>query len=240
MYTGLATRLTRLTNTFKGIVRLPLQFVSISVLIIGAFSLETKNETAGYGPWVKFTNTALLLLKTQQVTGLRERNAEDDIIMQRTDPSLLDYHHNGVVAARKPDIAFLKLKRAQALHGTTDSWDLIAEKRAAAKPLSREDRLKPQHIDGGPKDAGLPYFDWSDVLFFSEHKYAKTPPKSLRFEDLLVFEELRAPPGQSFPSYNPPPVYLTLSPQCLLKAESVASTRSWDPAPVQDVPVSTC
>jgi hypothetical protein len=204
------------------------------------FSLDTKTETEGYEPWVKFTNTALFLLKTKRVAGLRERNTEDDIIMQRTDPSYLDYHHNGAVAGRKPDIAFLKLKRAQALHGTRDSWDMIAEARAAAKPLSRNERSKQEHIDQGPDDAGLPYFDWSDVLFFSEHKFTKNPPKSLRFEDLLVFEELRAPPGQSFPTYDLPPVYLTLSPQCLLEAESVTSTRSWDPAPVQDVPVSTC
>ena len=143
-------------------------------------------------------------------------------------------------AVRKPDIAFLKLKRAQVLHGTRDSWDIIAETRAATKIPSREERIKQQHIDGGPGDGGLPYFDWSDVLCFSEHNFTKNPPKSLRFEDLLVFEELRPPPSHSFPTYDLPPIYLTLSPQCLLKTESVASTRSWNPAPVQDVPVSTC
>jgi hypothetical protein len=158
--------------------------------------------------------------------------------MQRTDPSYLDYHNNAV-AARKPDIAFLKLKRAQALHGTRDSWDTIAKARAAAKPLLRKDRSKQKHIDGGPDDAGLPYFDWSDVLFFSEHKVTKTSPKTLRFEDRLD-PRPRMPPGQSFPTYDLPPVYLTLSPQSLLKAESVASTRSRDLAPMQDLPVSTC
>ena len=164
------------------------------------FSLNTKSETDGYEPWVKFTNTALLLLKTERVAGLRERNTVDDIIMQRTDPSYLDYNHNGEVAGRKPDIAFLKLKRAQALHGTMDSWDEIAEARAAARPLSREERSKRGHINRGPNDAGLPYFDWLDVLFFSEHIFIENPPKSLQFEDLLVFEKLRAPPGQSFPA----------------------------------------
>ena len=206
---------------------------------MGLFSLSAKTETEGYEPWVKFTNTALLLLKTEQVAGLRERNAKDDIIMQRIDPAYLDYHHNGAVAGRKPDIAFLKLRRAQALHGTTESWDRIAEARAAAKPPSRDKRSTREHINQGPDDAGLPYFDWSDVLFFSEHKFVKNPPRSLGFEDLLVFEELRAPPGQSFPTYDLPPVYLTLSPQRLLEARSVTSRRSWDPAPVQDVPVST-
>jgi len=204
---------------------------------VGLFSLETTTETEGYKPWVNFTNTALHLLKKKTVAGLRKRNTKDDIIMLRTDPSYLDYHHK---AGRKPDIAFLKLKRAQALHGTKDSWDTIAKEHAANKPLSREERSKQRHIDRGPDDAGLPYFDWSDVLFFSEHKFTNKHPKSLRFEDLLVFDKLRAPPGQSFPTYNLPPVYLALSPQCLLKAESVASTRSRDPAPVQDVPVSTC
>ena len=207
---------------------------------MGLFSLDTKTEVEGYEPWVRFTNTALLLLKTEQVAGLRERNTEDDIIMQRTDPSYLDYHHNGAVAARKPDIVFLKLKRAQALHGTRDGWDMIAQTRAAAKPPSRDERSKQTHIDRGPGDAGLPYFDWSDVLFFSEHKFTKNPPKSMCFEDLLAFKEPRAPPGQSFPTYDLSPTYLTLSPQCLLEAESVTSTRSWNPAPVQDVPVSTC
>ena len=208
---------------------------------MGLFSLDTKTtktETQGYESFLKFTNTALRLLKTERVAGLRERNTKDDIIMQRTDPSYLDYHHNGAVAGRKPDIAFLKLKRAQALHGTRDSWDEIAKARAAAKPPSREDRSKQKHIDRGPDDAGLPYFDWSDVLFFSEHKFTENPPKSLRFEDLLVFANLRAPPGQSFPTYDLPPAYLTLSPQCLLT--SVTSTRSRDLALVQDVPVSTC
>ena len=162
------------------------------------FSLGAKTETASYKPWVKLTNTALLLLKTEQVAGLRERNTVDDIIMQRTDPSFLDYHHNGEVAGRKPDIAFLKLKRAQALHGTRDSWDKIAEARAAAKPLSREERTKQEHINGGPDDAGLAYFDWSDVLFFSEHKITDKIPKSLRFKDLLAFEGLQV--GQSSPT----------------------------------------
>ena len=207
---------------------------------MGLFSLDTKTETEGYEPWVKFTNTALFLLKTKRVAGLRERNTEDDIIMQRTDPSYLDYHHNGAVAGRKPDIAFLKLKRAQALHGTRDNWDMITEARAAAKPPSRDKRSEQEHIDRGPDDAGLPYFDWSDVLFFSEHKFTRNSPKSSRFEDLLVFPGLRAPQGQSFPTYDLSPVYLTLSPQCLLEAESGTSTRSWDPAPMQDVPVSTC
>ena len=204
------------------------------------FSLDAKTETDGYEPWVKFTNAALLLLKEEQVAGLRERNTVDDIIMQRTDPSFLDYHHNGEVAGRKPDIAFLKLKRAQALHGTMDSWDEIAEARAAAVPLSMDQRNKQERTGRGPDDVELPSFDWLDVLFFSELKSTKNPPKSLRFEDLLVFERLRAPPGQSFPMYDLPPVYLSLSPQCLLKAESVTSTVSWDPTPVQDVSVSTC
>ena len=201
---------------------------------MGLFSLDANAEAEGYGPWVKFTNTALLLLKEKQVDGLRKRNIDDDIIMQRIDPSCL------VVAGRKPDIAFLKLKRAQALLGTKDDWDMIAGVRAAAKPPSREMRSKREHIDRGPDDAGLPYFDWSDVLFFSEHKFPKNSPKSLCFEDLLVSEGLREPLGQSFPTYDLPPVYLTLSPQCLLEAKSGASTRSQDPAPMQDVPVSTC
>jgi hypothetical protein len=212
---------------------------------VGLFSQQTKTETAGYEPWVNFTNTALHLLKTKQVAGLRERNTEDDIIMQRTDPSYLDYHYNGVVAARKPDIAFLKLKGAQALHGTRENWVTIAEARAAAKPPPRDERSNQEHIDRGPDDAGLPYFDWSDVLFFSEHKFPKRSPKSLSFEGLLVLEKLRAPvppsPSvQSFPTYDLPPVHLSLSLQCLLKAESGSSTRSRDPAPVQDAPVSTC
>ena len=167
------------------------------------FSLDTKTETEGYAPWVKFTNTVLLLLKTERVPGHRERNTEDDIIMQRTDPSYLD----GAVAGWRPDIAFLKLKRAQALHGTRDSREVIAEAPAAAKPPSMDKRKKQVHTDRGPDDAGLPYFDWSDVLFFSEHTVTKDPPKSLRFEDLLIFERLRAPPGQSFPTYDLPPVF---------------------------------
>jgi hypothetical protein len=212
---------------------------------VGLFSQQTKTETEGYGPWVNFTNTALRLLKTEQVAGLRERNTEDDIIMQRTDPSYLDYYHNGTVAGRKPDIAFLKLKRAQALHGTREDWDMIAKARATVKPPPRDKRSNQEHIDRGPDDAGLPYFDWSEILFFFENKSMKYPPKSLSFEELLVVEKLQtpAPPppsGQSFPTYGLPPVYLTLSPQCLLKTESGASTRSWDPAPVQDAPVSTC
>ena len=202
---------------------------------MGLFSQDAASETESYAPWVKLTNTALSLLKTEQVAGLRERNTEDDIIMLRTDPSCLDYHHNGAVAIRKPDIAFVKLKRAQALHGTRDDWDAIAKARAAAKPLSREERKKQKHIDQGPADAGLPYFDWSDILFFSEHKkLPMNPQESLRFKDLLALE------GQSFPTYDPPPVYLTLSPQRLLEAERGASTRSRDPTPIQDVPVSTC
>jgi hypothetical protein len=164
--------------------------------------------------------------------------------MQRTDPAYLD-HHKGTVAGRKPDIAFLKLKRAQTLHGTKENWDTIAATRAAAKPPPRDKQNNQEHIDGGPDDAGLPYFDWSDVLFFSEHKFTKHFPKSLSFEDLLVLEKLRAPvppapPGQSSPTYDLPPVYLTLSPQCLLKAESGALMMSWGLAPVQDAPVSTC
>jgi len=212
---------------------------------VGPFSRQAKTETEGYEPWVNFTNTALHLLKTKWVAGLRERNAEDDIIMQRTDPSYLDYHHNNTVAARKPDIAFLKLKRAQTLHGTRDNWDMIAKAHAAAKPRSRVERSKQEHINRGPDDAGLPYYDWSDILFFSEHKLPKYYPKSRTFEDLLVLEKLRAPapespPGQSFPTYDLPPFYLTLSPQCLLKAESGAVTRSWNPAPVQDAAVRIC
>jgi hypothetical protein len=212
---------------------------------VGLFSQQAKTEADGYAPWVNFTNTALHLLKTEHVAGLRGRNTEDDIIMQRTDPAHLDYNHNRTVAGRKPDIAFLKLKRAQDLHGTRENWYTIAKERAAAKLPSRNERSNQEHIDRGPDDAGLPYFDWSEVLFFSEHKFTKHSPKSLSFEDLLVFEKLRAPvppspPGQLFPTYGLPPVYLTLSPQCLLKAESGASTRSWDPAPVQDAPVSTC
>jgi hypothetical protein len=216
---------------------------------VGLFSQQAKTEAEGYEPWVNFTNTALHLLKTKQVAGLRERNTEDDIIMQRTDPSYLDYHHNGTVAGRKPDIAFLTVKRAQFLHGTRENWDTIAKTHAAVKPPSREKRRTQEHIDRGPDDAGLPYFDWSDVLFFSEHKSKKHSPKSSSFEDLLVLEKLPArvpsapvppaPPGQSFPTYDLPPVYLTLS-QSLLKAESGASTRSWDPAPVRDASVSTC
>ena len=210
---------------------------------MGLFSRQAKTEADGYAPWVNFTNTALHLLKTKRVAGLRERNTEDDIIMQRTDPAHLDYNHNRAVAGRKPDIAFLKLKRAQALHGTREDWDVIAKKRAAAKPLPRAERSNQEHIAGGPADAGLPYFDWSDILFFYEQKLADSYPPS-SFEDLLVVEKprpLRAPPpGQSFPTYDLPPVYLTLSPQCLLKAESGTATRSRDPAPVQDPPVSTC
>ena len=61
---------------------------------MGFFSLNTKTEVEGYEPWVKFTNTALLLLKAERVAGLRERNTEDNIIMQRVDPSYLDYHHS--------------------------------------------------------------------------------------------------------------------------------------------------
>ena len=155
------------------IVRLPASSHVYFCTYRWGFSVE------GYEPWVKFINTALLLLKTERVAGLRERNTEDDIIMQRADPSYLDCHHNGAVAARKPDIAFLRLKRAQVLHGTRDSWDIIAETRAATKLPSREERSKQQHIDGGPGDAGLPYFDWSEVLCFSEHKFTKNPPKSL-------------------------------------------------------------
>lgn len=161
--------------------------------------------------------------------------------MQRIDPVVLDYHHNYNKASRKPDIAFLKLKRAQVLHGTTDKWDQIAEERAAAPLPSREIRHAPGYIDQGPGNAGPPDFDWSDVLFFCEHKYKKETnhPTSLRFEDLLIDQGLRMPLGQLSPTYNLPPVYLTLSPQCLLEAESVASTRPWDPAPLQDVPVCT-
>ena len=114
--------------------------------------------------------------------------------MQRTDPSYLDSHHIGTVAGRKPDIAFLKLKRAQALHGTRENWDIIAEARAAAaKPPPRDEESNQERIDQGPDDARLPCFDWSDVLFFSEHKFTERSPKSLRFEDLLVLERLRAP-----------------------------------------------
>lgn len=202
------------------------------------FSLQAKTETEGYEPWTNFTNTALRLLKTKRVAGLRERNTDDDIIMQRTDPF-------GTVAGRKPDITFLKLRRAQALRRTRDDWDMIAEACAAAKPLPGDERSNHEHTDRGPEDAGLPYFDWPDVLFFSEHKFTKHSPKSLSFEDLLILEKLRAPgppspPGQSFPTYDIPPIYLTLSPQCLLKAKSEASMRFWDLAPVQDAPVSTC
>ena len=160
---------------------------------MGLLSQQAKTETEGYEPWVNLTNTALHLLKTKQVADLRERNTEDDIIMQRIDPSIVDYHHNGVVAARKPDIAFLKLKRAQALHGTRENWVKIAVTRAATKPPSRDERSNQEHIDRGPDDAGLPYFDWSDVLFFSEHKFPKRSLESLSFEDLLVLEKLRAP-----------------------------------------------
>ena len=212
---------------------------------MGLFSRQAKTEADGYAPWVNFTNTALHLLKTKHVAGLREKNKEDDIIMQRTDPAHLDYNHNRAVAGRKPDIAFLKLKRAQALHGTREDWDVIAKEHAPPKPLSRAKRSNQEHSNQGPDDAGLPYFDWSDILFFSEQKLPpKSPPPSLSFECLLAIEKprpLRAPPpGQSFPTYDLPPVYLTLSPQCLLKAESGATTRPWDPAPVQDPPVSTC
>ena len=211
---------------------------------MGLSSKESKNEPDSYEPWVNFTNTALRLLKTKQVAGLRERNTEDDIIMQRTDPSSLQYHHNRTVAGRKPDLAFLTLRRAQALHGTEDNWDQIAEARAAAKPRPRDKQRNQEHINREPDDAGLPDFDWSDILSFFEYKSKSHSPKSLSFEDLLVLEKLRAPvppspPGQSFPTYDLPPVYLTLS-QCLLKAESGTLTRSRDPAPVQDIPVSTC
>lgn len=178
-----------------------LQVVSVSVLIDGLFSEKIKTETEGYKPWVNLTNTALQLLKDKTVDGLRERNTEDDIIMQRNDPSYLDYYHNGAVAVRKPDIAFLKLKRAQALHGVRENWDIIAEKRASVKPLSRDERSKQEHIDQGLEGAGLPYFDWSDILFFSEQKHTNRSPESLSFEDLLIFEKLRKPVS---PSPSPP------------------------------------
>ena len=205
---------------------------------MGIFSLQAKTEASGYAPWVNFTNTALYLLTTKRVTGLRERNSKDDIIMQRTDPSVLRYHHNGTLADRKPDIIFLKLKQAQLLHGTNENWKKIAQACAAKPPTG----AKQKHIDRRPDDAGVPSFDWSDVLFFSEHKHATHSPKS--FEDLLVLEKLRAPappsaPGQSFPTYDLPPFYLTLSPQFLLKAKSGASKRSRDLlALVEDPPVS--
>lgn len=164
-------------------------------------------EAEGYRHWVNLTNTALLLLKDKKVAGLRERNIKDDIIMQRTDPSHIKYHHNSTMAVRKPDIAFFKLKRAQALHGTEEDWDTIAKKRAPDKP-SNNKRKKQENIDQGPEDAGLPYLDWSDILFFSEHKLTKDHhPQSLSFEDLLVSEKLRKPVSPSPSSPKPTQSY---------------------------------
>ena len=240
---GLATILARTT---KRIVSLPASSCVGFRTYRWLFSQHTKTETEGYKPWVNFTNAALRLLKTEQVAGLRKRNEEDDIIMQRTDPKHVKYNHNDKVAMRKPDIAFLKLERAQALNDTMDNWDIIARTRAA-KPPPREEQNNQEYTDQEPDDAGLPYFDWSDILFFSEHKFARRSPKSLSFKDLLVLEKLRAPVppsplGQSFPTYDLPPVHLSLSlsPQCLPTAESGAPTGARDPTPVRDAAVSTC
>jgi hypothetical protein len=94
------------------------------------------------------------------------------------------------------------------LHGTRENWDTIAKNCAPSKPLSKDKQKKQEHIDQGPEDAGLPYFDWSDILFFSEHKLTNGHhPQSLSFEDLLILEKLRKPVSPSPSSPKPTQSY---------------------------------